>query len=137
MLTAEGAIMLWVYAQPPLLGWVLFVIGKRRLQSSSAFVALGLVRRRPVAVRAFECAVAGRLGSAGVGPQGGSEGACWAFVSLFLIYDLDLLFFLGEATFTPHWGVTQACLGFLYGALLVAGAWVDNNLYSPTWSYLP
>ena len=100
-------------------------------------MALGLIRRRPVGVRAFECAVAGRLGPAGSGAQGGAEGACWSFVSLFLIYDLDLLFFLSEATFIPHWGPAQACLGLAYGALLVIGAWVDNNLYSPTWAYLP
>jgi len=80
--------------------------------------------------------VAGRLG-AGAGAGGGAEGACWAFVALFLVYDLDFLFFLSEASLSPHWGAAQGALGLAYGALLVLGAWLDNNVVSPTWAYLP
>jgi hypothetical protein len=137
MLSADGALLVVVYAQPPVLGAALFVLGKRRLASAAALGALGLGRQRRPGVRAFECAVAARLGVGGLGPQGGSEGACWAFLALFLIYDLDFLFFLSEVVCFHHWAGAQAALAFLYGALFVAGAWVDNNVYSPTWALLP
>lgn len=102
MLTAEGALLALAYLQPPILGAALFVIGRRRLAASAALSALGLIRQRRPGVRAFECAVAGRLGPGGAGPRGGAEGATWAFLALFLIYDLDFLFFLSEVVFFQH-----------------------------------
>jgi hypothetical protein len=137
MLTAEGAMLVFVYLQPPVLGFLLFVVSYRRLLSSSALTTLGLLRQRRPGVRAFECSVAGRVGVGGMGAQGGMEGPYQAFIALFLIYDLDFLFFLSEVTFFHHWSGAQAALGLLYGALFVAGAWLDNNIYSPTWTYLP
>ena len=137
MLSAEGVLLIALYLQPPFVGLLLFVLGYRRLLLSTNFAVLGLLRQRRVGVRAFECAVAGRLGVAGAGAQGGLEGPYQAFLALFLLYDLDFLFFLSEATLYHHWSGAQAVLAFTYGALFVMGAWVDNNIYSPTWSYLP
>lgn len=76
MLSADGALLVLVYAQPPILGAALFVLGKRRLSTAAALGVLGLGRQRRPGVRAFECAVAARLGVGGVGAQGGAEGAC-------------------------------------------------------------
>mgnify|MGYP001807753918 CR=1 FL=1 len=137
MLTAEGVILVFLYLQPPFVGLLLFVLGYRRLILTTNFSVIGLLRQRRPGVRAFECAVAGRLGIAGSGSQGGLEGPYQAFIALFLIYDLDFIFFLSEATFYHHWSGAQAFLALTYGALFVLGAWVDNNVYSPTWTYLP
>ena len=136
MLSCDATLIALAYVQPPVVGALLFVLAKRRLATSAALGALGLVRQRRPGIRAFECAVSPRLG-AGAGAHPGAEGAAWAFVALFLIYDLDLLFFLSEAALFHHWSATQAALGALYGALLLVGAWADNNAYSPTWAYLP
>ena len=122
MLTAEGALVVMAYAQPPIVGAILFIVAKRRLLESGALAALGLVRQRRPGIRAFECAVAGRLGWGGRGPQGGSEGACWAFLALFILYDLDFLFFLSEVVCFHHWSAAQAGLGALYMGLFIAGA---------------
>jgi hypothetical protein len=137
MLTAEGALLVFLYLQPPFVGLLLFVLGYRRLVLSANFSVVGLLRSRRPGVRVFECAVAGRLGVGGSGPQGGLEGPYQAFIALFLLYDLDFLFFLSEATFYHHWSGLQGSLAFLYGALFILGAWIDNNIYSPTWAYLP
>lgn len=137
MLTAEGAMLVFLYLQPPFIGLALFVIGYRRLLLSTNFSVIGLLRQRRPGVRAFECAVAGRLGQGSSGSVGGLEGPYQAFIALFLIYDLDFLFFLSEATFYHYWSGSQALLALLYGILFLVGAWADNNLYSPTWSYLP
>ncbi len=119
------------------MGLLLFVLGYRRLVLSTSFSVIGLLRQRRPGVRVFECAVGGRLGTGASGPQGGLEGPYQAFIALFLLYDLDFLFFLSEATFYHHWSGPQAFLAFLYGLLFILGAWVDNNIYSPTWTYLP
>ncbi len=137
MLSAEGALLIFLYLQPPVVGLLLFVLGYRRLMLTSNLTVLGLLRQRRPGVRVFECAVAGRLGPAGAGSQGGLEGPYQAFIALFLIYDLDFLFFLSEATFYHHWSGSQAALALLYGGLFVLGAWLDNNVYSPNWAYLP
>ena len=136
-MTAEGAVLVAVYLQPPVLGMLLFVAAYRRLMATSALTGLGLVRQRRPGVRAFECAVAGRIGVGGAGSLGGMEGPYQAFIALFLLYDLDFLFFLSEVTLFHHWSAAQAWLALLYGALFVLGAWLDNNVYSPTWAYLP
>lgn len=102
MLTAEGALLVIVYLQPPFLGLVLFALAYRRPLTTQALEVLGLVRQRRPGIRAFECAVAGRLGVGAVGSQGGIEGAYQAFIALFLLYDLDFLFFLSEVTFFSH-----------------------------------
>jgi len=102
MLSAEGALLILLYLQPPVVGLLLFVLGYRRLVLSTNFAVIGLLRQRRPGVRAFECAVAGRLGVAGAGAQGGLEGPYQAFIALFLLYDLDFLFFLSEATFYHH-----------------------------------
>ena len=137
MLTAEAPLMVFLYLQPPFVGLLLFVLGYRRLVLSTSFSVTGLLRQRRPGVRVFECAVGGRLGTGASGPQGGLEGPYQAFIALFLLYDLDFLFFLSEATFYHHWSGPQAFLAFLYGLLFILGAWVDNNIYSPTWTYLP
>jgi hypothetical protein len=137
MLTAEGVLLVFLYLQPPFVGLLLFVLGYRRLILSTNFSVIGLLRQRKAGVRVFECAVAGRLGVGGSGAQGGLEGPYQAFIALFLLYDLDFLFFLSEATFYHHWSGPQATLALLYSFLFILGAWVDNNIYSPTWTYLP
>ena len=137
MPSAEGATLALTYAQPPILGAALFVLGGRHMAATGALGALGLSRQRRPGVRAFECAVSGRVGHGGAGSPGGMEGLSWAFLALFLIYDLDFLFFLSEVTCFHHWAAAQAALAILYGVLFVTGAWVDNNVYSPTWAFLP
>lgn len=122
MLTAEGALLILLYLQPPFVGLLLFVLGYRRLILSTNFSVIGLLRQRRPGVRAFECAVAGRLGVSSSGGQGGLEGPYQAFIALFLLYDLDFLFFLSEATFYHHWSGPQAFLALLYGSLFVLGA---------------
>lgn len=102
MLSAEGALLILIYLQPPVIGVLLFVLGYRRLLLTANFSVIGLLRQRRPGVRAFECAVAGRLGVGAMGPQGGMEGPYQAFLALFLLYDLDFLFFLSEATFYHH-----------------------------------
>lgn len=135
MLTMEGAITVLVYLQPPVIGIVFFCVAWRRLTSSQVYSVLGLIRQRRPAVRAFECAVPSRLGQGGAGAQNGVELSCQAFLALFLLYDLDYLFFLSEAVHYYHWSGAQAGLGLLYTGLFVLGAWLDNNVYSPTWAY--
>lgn len=122
MLSAEGALLVFLYLQPPFVGLLLFVLGYRRLILSANFAVIGLLRQRRPGVRVFECAVAGRLGVAGAGAQGGLEGPYQAFIALFLLYDLDFLFFLSEATFYHHWSGAQALLGLVYGGLFLLGA---------------
>ena len=82
MLGAEAVCLLFVYCQPPFVGLLLFILGYRRLLVTSNLAVLGLLRQRRPGVRAFECAVAGRLGLGGLGPQGGMEGPYQAFVAL-------------------------------------------------------
>lgn len=122
MLTAEGALLIFLYLQPPFVGLIIFVLGYRRLVLSKNYSVIGLLRQRRPGVRAFECAVAGRVGVGGLGSLSGMEGPYQAFIALFLLYDLDFLFFLSEATFYHHWNGAQGALGLLYGFLFVLGA---------------
>jgi hypothetical protein len=122
MMTAEAALIIIAYLQPPIIGVIFFSLAYRRLDTATAFASIGLVRQRRPGVRAFECAVSNRVGTGGTGSQGGLEGPYLAFVALFLIYDLDFLFILSEVTFFYHWSCPQAILGLVYVGLFILGA---------------
>lgn len=114
--------VIFLYLQPPFVGLILFVLGYKRLILSTNYSVIGLLRQRRPGVRVFECAVGGRLGVSGSGSQGGLEGPYQAFLALFLLYDLDFLFFLSEAAFYHHWSGAQSLLAFVYSLLFVLGA---------------
>ena len=95
----ELALVVLCYAQPPILGFILFMVARPALISRALFLQLRGVRKRQKSVRFFECAVYSRLiGHLRYDLQ------VLAFCAVFIIYDVDLVFFLAEVTHYELWG---------------------------------
>ena len=95
----ELVLLVFCYAQPPIMGFVLFLLARPALISRALAFQLRGVRKRQKSVRFFECAVYARLiGHLRYDIQ------ILAFCALFIIYDVDLVFFLAEATHYELWG---------------------------------
>jgi hypothetical protein len=93
MCLSDLSVLAVVYAQPPLLGLLLATTLRPGLLSSAWLSRYLGVRQRTRSTRFFECAAYARLtGWLRYGTQ--SLGFC----ALFLLYDLDLIFFFAEMT---------------------------------------
>jgi len=92
MSTLEGAVILVSCLQPALLGVLVWVGGGRWLGSLAPTAPLSAPRSRGADLRLFECATSGRLTSTvefGIN----TLALCMAF----LLYDVDVFFFLPAA----------------------------------------
>jgi NADH:ubiquinone oxidoreductase subunit 3 (subunit A) len=92
MHTQDFALMFLLTAQPLFLFCLLFLLTHRSLNQSSLFSRLFAIRQRTRSVRFFECAAHSRLVS-----QLRYSIQVLSLLVLFIIYDVDLLFFLSEA----------------------------------------
>jgi len=129
MLTSDLVVVVLVYAQPPLLGLILMFAVWARL-TDSAWLAQSLgVRQRLRSTRFFECAAYSRLvGWLRYGTQG------LALCAVFLIYDVDLVFFFAEATMFEQWTWAQVLLCGMYGGFFLCGVIYDVWRYGFMWA---
>lgn len=97
--SSEALFLVGVYTQPVLLGFILFFLARPGLLSRVLFLQLKAPRRRTKSTRFFECAAYSRL----VG-QFRLELLTLGLALAFIVYDVDLVFFLAEATCWQHWG---------------------------------
>jgi hypothetical protein len=106
MLTLDFLVFFVMVAQPMCLGSLLFAIARQRLLSGLGWGARNLgPRLRLRGTRFFECAAYPRL-------QGvvRYQTQALALCGVFLIYDLDLLFFFPELARLGVWSTWQVCL---------------------------
>jgi NADH:ubiquinone oxidoreductase subunit 3 (subunit A) len=91
-LSYETVLTVIVYVQPVIVGLALFLVYRKRLASRSLFSQQRGVRRHLKSIRFFECASFSRL----IG-QLHYDLPILALSVLFLLYDIDLVFFFAEA----------------------------------------
>jgi NADH:ubiquinone oxidoreductase subunit 3 (subunit A) len=92
MLTAEFLIAFFMFLQPPIFGFLFFSIVRTGLVGSQLFSFLKTSRRRLKSVKFFECAAYPRLLNAMQ-----YDIFVLSFCILFILYDVDLIFFFTEA----------------------------------------
>jgi NADH:ubiquinone oxidoreductase subunit 3 (subunit A) len=120
MLDLEFLIAITMIAQPPFFGFVLFLLSRRGVVSKFFFSFLKTTRRRFKSVKFFECAVYSRLTSSIQ-----YDVFILSFCVLFILYDVDLLFFFAEAVNFDQWSYIEFFFVTLNFALLVVGLWYD------------
>jgi NADH:ubiquinone oxidoreductase subunit 3 (subunit A) len=126
---AEFGLLLLLYAQPSVLGLALFVLARPGLLGWAADAQLRGVRKRLRAVRFFECAAYARLaGRLRYGLQ------VLSLCAVFVLYDLDLVFFFAEATCGGWWSCEQAMLVLVFAGLFAAGVVYDSLRSSLMWA---
>lgn len=130
MSSPELCVLVAAYAQPVFVGWALFALTAAGVGAPYLLSRIAGARRRVKASRFFECAVYSRL----PGQLKYDTQALGPLVA-FLIYDVDLVFFLAEATHMPVWGWADAAMGGLFLAAFAAGLWYDARSSGLGWAF--
>lgn len=91
MLNSDLGLMLFCFLQPPFVGMLLFSLTRQGLLNRTYLASLRSIRKKAKGARYFECAVYPRL----LG-QLRYDLQVLSFVLIFILYDVDLLFFFSE-----------------------------------------
>jgi len=115
--------------QPMLLALLLFLLTHQGVFTGNLFFKVLGVRQRSKSVRFFECAAYSRL----VGHLRYNLQAL-SLLAVFVIYDVDLFFFVAEVITFDTWGVAQLFLWLLYVVLFFLGLWYDAQRAGFIWN---
>jgi hypothetical protein len=93
MLSFEFFVTFVVFIQPPLVGLLLFMLGRTALSSKFIFSFFKTYKKKLKGIKFFECAAYPRLVNTFQ-----YDIFILSFCIVFILYDLDLIFFFTEAT---------------------------------------
>jgi NADH:ubiquinone oxidoreductase subunit 3 (subunit A) len=112
------------YIQPVWLGLLLFISWRTVLLDTLWFAGATALRQRLRSTRFFECAAYSRLnGWLRYSTQALGLGV------LFILYDVDLIFFFAEVTHFEQWGWAQLLIAAAYAGLFIGGLIYDLRRY--------
>lgn len=109
MFTADLALNLIVLLQPLVLVFILFLLAHQGVLVGSFFSKNSGVRAHPKTLRFFECAAYSRL----IGHLRYNLQAL-SLLAVFIIYDVDLFFFIAEIVAFEAWTPAQFMLWLTY-----------------------
>ena len=116
----EFFIAVCMFAQPPFFGFIFFAVTRSGVASRFFFSFLKTTRKRFKSVKFFECAVYSRLINSVQ-----YDIYVLSFCILFVLYDVDLIFFIGEAVCFEQWAFVEMFFVFFNFLLFLAGLWYD------------
>jgi NADH:ubiquinone oxidoreductase subunit 3 (subunit A) len=122
MFTADLCLNLLVLTQPLLLALLLFMISHQGIFTSNFFFKNLNLRYHSKSIRFFECAAYSRL----VGHLRYNIQAL-SLLAVFIIYDVDLFFFIAEVLTFDTWTIFHLCLWLFYVLLFFFGIWYDSQ----------
>jgi len=130
MLDLEFILAVCMFAQPPFFGFIFFILARRGIASRFFFSFLKTTRKRFKSVKFFECAVYSRLVNAIQ-----YDIYVLSFCVLFILYDVDLIFFFAEAISYDQWSISEALFVFCNFFMLAVGLWYDYIRCGFNWSH--
>lgn len=130
MLSAEFIVAFFMFLQPPVFGFLFFALVRNGIISTHLFSFLKTSRRRLQSVKFFECAAHPRLLNAVQ-----YDIFILSFCVLFILYDVDLIFFFTEAVNYEGWSYFEFTFVMANFLLLVLGLWYDYIKLGFNWSH--
>jgi NADH:ubiquinone oxidoreductase subunit 3 (subunit A) len=130
MLDFDFLISVIVLIQPPVVSFIIFNLTKNFIFINNWFEQLFLSRKKKKSIKFFECSVYSRLIN-----HFQYDIHCIIFCILFILYDVDLLFFFSEALFLDNWSLLDFFLFTIYIIFFLLGFWYDYERYSLYWSF--
>lgn len=130
MFSPDLVITICMILQPSIIGLLLFMFTKYALANKFYFSSLKNARKRFKGSRFFECATHPRLlGKLKYDLQ------VFSFIIVFIVYDVDLLFFLSEAVYFDNWSFSHFFIFFIFFIFFVFGLLYDMTQQNFNWSY--
>lgn len=130
MMDFDFSLMLIFYVQPPVLAYVIFLLTRNFIFNFSWFENLSFIKKKRKSIKFFECSVYSRLIN-----YYQYDIHCLIFCVLFILYDVDLIFFFSEVIFLDNWSLFNFFIFFIYILFFVIGFWYDFERYSLYWNF--
>ena len=130
MFDIDLSIMIVSYIQPPILAYIIFLFTKNSLFNFSWFEQMSFIRKKRKSIKFFECSVYSRLIN-----YYQYDIHCFIFCILFILYDVDLIFFFSEAAFLDSWSFLDFFIFVVYVFFFLIGFWYDYERYSLYWNF--
>lgn len=127
MLSMDVFFFLAVSQQPLFIGIIFFLYSGFGLSALVPY--LGGSRDNKIGLRFYECTASSR-GT----PYINYDLFVVAFCVLFLIYDVDLIFFLSEVTYVSSWSPVEAMLALSFLVLGLMGLVYELRLFNFNWT---
>ena len=119
-----------MFLQPPIFGFLFFALVRNGITNAHLFAFLKTTRRRTTGVKFFECATHSRLINAAQ-----YDIFIVALCVLFVLYDIDLVFFFTEAVAIDSWSIYEYYFVFVNFSLFILGLWFDYIKLGFNWSH--
>lgn len=130
MLDLDFFILIFCYLQPIFLAYIIFNFTKNNIFFYSWFDQLFYIKKKKKSVKFFECAAyVRRLNFFQFDIH------YIIFCVIFIIYDIDLIFFLSESFFITFWSYQDLFFFLLWFFFFLVGLWYDYEKYSFHWTY--
>jgi NADH:ubiquinone oxidoreductase subunit 3 (subunit A) len=130
MLNMEFILAVLMLIQPPIFGFIFFAVARSGVAAKFFFSFLKTTRKRHKSVKFFECAVYARLVNSIQ-----YDIFVLSFCVLFILYDVDLIFFFTEAICIEHWSTFEVVFIFINLLLFIFGLWYDYIRLGFNWSH--
>lgn len=130
MLDLDLSLMLIFYVQPPVLAYIIFLLTKNFIFNFTWFENISNVKKKRKSIKFFECSVYSRLIN-----YYKYDIHCLIFCILFILYDVDLVFFFSEVIFLDNWSILNFFLFYVYVLFFIIGFWYDFERYSLYWNF--
>ena len=130
MFDLDFLLLLISFLQPTVIAYVIFFFTKNSLFYFSWFEQLSFIKKKKKSIKFFECSVYSRLIN-----YYQYDIHCFMFCVLFILYDVDLIFFFSEVIFFDMWSFLEIFLFIFYLFFFYFGFWYDFERYSLYWNY--
>jgi NADH:ubiquinone oxidoreductase subunit 3 (subunit A) len=130
MLDFDFILSLISYIQPPILTYIIFFFTKNFIFNFSWFEQLSFIKKKKKSIKFFECSVYSRLIN-----YYHYDIHCLIFCILFILYDVDLIFFFSEIIFFDTWSFLEILIFIAYIGFFIIGFWYDFERYVLYWNY--
>ncbi len=130
MLDFDFILLIFCCLQPMLIGYVIFSLTKNSVSLYSWFDQIFFIKKKKKSVKFFECASYSRKLN-----MYQFDIHYIIFCVIFIVYDIDLVFFLSESFFLVFWSYQDLFFFTLWFFFFVVGLWYDYEKYSFYWTY--
>jgi len=128
MFTLEFLISIISCFLPLIVGFLAFIGLGRLIDLTSFFSSFGLYNSKTTAFRLYECATYSRLSNL----FSYSINNISIFLA-FIVYDIDLIFFLPSSSYINNFGFIDHFIWFLFLFLFALGIYYDKQTFGFNW----
>lgn len=128
MAVSELSLLILSCSQPAIVGLFAFIGLGRQVSSKDLAQSLSSMHQKLGVYRFYECATYSRLN--GLVKY---QISFFSIVVAYIVYDIDLVFFVAEVVMVPHYGLVCLLIMAFFFMCLLVGLWYDYVSVGYSW----